>query len=83
MTDRAVLEELKRILGGGIYNNRPAEYVTNAGQHTKALYRWRGEWRQALKAAQKLLPHVVGEKRQKLQEIIDYYEKRDRKKDVE
>ena len=69
MIDKQTIDYVHKVLGCGSTDHRPPYPHQNHGQ-----YRWRCSHRDALKVAKAILPYSIT-KRDKLQQIIDHYEK--------
>ena len=69
MIDKQTIDYVHKVLGCGSTDHRPPYPHQNHGQ-----YRWRCSHRDALKVAKAIVPYSIT-KRDKLQQIIDHYEK--------
>ena len=71
MTDEAVIKWLHETLGFGSFHKKPPS-AKQLGRQMQ--YRWCCSYRDALKFAKLIIPHARV-KREKLQKIIDHYDK--------
>jgi len=77
MADEAIVKRLQRLLGGSAYISDTLGVNSHGVKRNRVIWRWSTNSRKAYTAAKLLIPYVFGEKRVKLEEIIDYYDRKD------
>jgi len=74
MADKAVLDKISRLYGGGVYVQKSTTEKGYKGK--KVLYRWAVSATHAQAVCKLILPYIVGEKRQAVVDIAKSYYKR-------
>jgi len=72
-SDEAIIERFKELFGGVICFRKLKGTKTGKYRRKKDGFEWGVSHQKALKFARRILPYVVGEKKNKLLEIIKYY----------